>query len=120
MVFSSELQPSQIVCLEDGGDRLYAEVIQIVKPRQLAWVRPLMLVIAEPELSSSLYDLRQGSDLLWPAKLFRAALDTEVISLLSQLDAPPIKFEGSRVGHQQLKRFIDRVWQAHKRNIELI
>ena len=80
-----EFQPSQIVYLESpSGERLYTEVIQIVKSRELAWVRPLMLASAREEASRSptLYDMRDSADLLWPLALFRPALDTEVIPLL--------------------------------------
>uniref|UniRef100_A0ACD5GSL7 Uncharacterized protein n=1 Tax=Desertifilum tharense IPPAS B-1220 TaxID=1781255 RepID=A0ACD5GSL7_9CYAN len=64
-----DLQPCQIVCLENGSDRLYAEVIQVVRSRQVAWVRPLVLVKACPTSTDEAFqvacDLRQGSDLLW-------------------------------------------------------
>lgn len=61
--------------------------------KQVCWVRPLVLVKETLEWSqdsmlvptSSLYDLRHCSDLLLPSALFRSALDTEVIPLLSHL-----------------------------------
>ncbi|MGQ4648366.1 hypothetical protein [Lyngbya aestuarii] len=121
---ASEFQPSQIVCLEHEDTRLYAEVIQVVTSRQMCWVRPLMLVvspvvnqllpIALPEYLA-LYDLRSGADLLWPANLFRHALDTEVISLMAELDnledAPSKNHLDT---HKQLSGFMRRVWQAYQ------
>jgi hypothetical protein len=117
-------QPRQIVCLEHETGRLYAEVIQIVESRQICWVRPLVLILED---SNSLnleeesthqpccYDLRSDSDLLYPLALFRAALDAEVIPLLSTLYAAG-RDSNCRIasnGHQQLRHFIQKVWQAY-------
>jgi hypothetical protein len=113
-------QPRQIVCLEHENTRLYAEVVEVVVARQVCWVRPLILAVPLPgneQLSVlspeqlTLYDLRLGSDLLWPASLFKPALDTEVIPLLVKLDA---KTENNLDAHQHLSRFIGKVWQAYK------
>lgn len=119
MGFDRNFQPSQIVCLEYEGTCLYAEVIQIVESRQLCWVRPLMLAIAPLDVDPvpqprTLYDLRQGADLLWPLSLFRTALDTEVIPLLTQLQASKAQSEGGQSAHLQLSHFVRQVWQAHQ------
>lgn len=113
MEITSDFQSGQIVSLEHDDRRLYAEVIQIVVSRQLCWVRPLLLVAntCEPLLVT---DLRDGSDLLWPVNLFRPALDTEVITLLSQVLAKEPKFEPDSTAKQQLNQFIYQFWQAHK------
>lgn len=114
-----EFRPSQIVCLQHEGTCLYAEVIQIVESRQICWVRPLMLAVApssdrtQPD-QTILYDLRQGVDLLWPAILFRPALDTEVLPLLTHLQISKIQSENTQVAHQQLRDFISQVWQAYQ------
>lgn len=119
MGFDCNFQPSQIVCLEYEGTCLYAEVIGIVESRQLCWVRPLMLATAPlgfepvPHLPT-LHDLRQAADLLWPLSLFRSTLDTEVIPLLSQLQALKAQSEGCQLAHRQLSDFIRQVWQAHQ------
>ena len=83
---------AQIVCLEHGTSRLYAEVVQTVEATQICWVRPLLLMDGaavddpvEMQPVHQLIDLRQGSDLLLPIALFRGALDVEVIPLLAQL-----------------------------------
>ncbi|MFB2938465.1 hypothetical protein ACE1B6_24725 [Aerosakkonemataceae cyanobacterium BLCC-F154] len=109
-----DFQPSQIVCLEHQETRLYAEVIQIVESRQMAWVRPLMLVSLSNLLDSesvTLYDLRLGADLLWPSNLFRPALDTEVLPLFSHLETSKSQDENQQLAHQQLQRFVRQVWQ---------
>jgi hypothetical protein len=113
-------KPGQIVSLEYGNACLHSEVIEVVEARQICWVRPLMLVgLASgkdlpqkwPE-EYTLSDLRDGADLLWPLSLFRAALDTEVISLLTQLQSLDSDKKDSTIASRQLRDFVDRVWAA--------
>ena len=117
-----EFQPHQIICLEHDKTRLYAEVIEFVSSRQMCWVRSMILVTLEdsqeplavetPE-QLTIYDLRSGPDLLWPASLLRLALDTEVIPLLIRLDDPDVNVESDPDARQQLSYFICAVWQAY-------
>ncbi|WP_208821845.1 hypothetical protein [Tolypothrix sp. PCC 7910] len=110
MEISLEFQSGQIVSLKHGDKNLYAEVIQVVVSRQLCWVRPLVLVdfFTEPP---QITDLRDASDLLWPVNLFQPALDTEVITVLSQVLAKEPKIEPDALAKQQLHQFIHLVWQ---------
>ncbi|MEK0179259.1 MAG: hypothetical protein EAZ78_27315 [Oscillatoriales cyanobacterium] len=120
MDFGLNFKPGQIVSLECGDACLHSEVIQVVEARQVCWVRPLMLVVflskqdfgdrLSPEYS--LLDLRDGADLLWPLNLFRAALDTEVISLLTQLHSLDSEKKDGVIASRQLRDFVDRVWTA--------
>jgi hypothetical protein len=116
MDISFDFQPGQIVSLEHGDKNLYAEVIQVVLSRQLCWVRPLLLVTyaQEPPIIT---DLRDGSDLFWPIQLFRHALDTEVITLLSQILIKEPKSEPDLTAKQQLHQFIGQVWQAYQEGV---
>ena len=41
--------PSQILYLEHGSSRLYAEAIQVVSNRQVCWARPTLLIQKLPE-----------------------------------------------------------------------
>ncbi len=116
MDMSFDFQPGQIVSLEHGEQNLYAEVIQVVVSRQLCWVRPLLLVTHTQELPI-ITDLRDGSDLLWPIHLFRHALDTEVISLLSEILVKEPKSEPDLAAKQQLHQFIGQVWQAYHEDV---
>ncbi len=123
----SQLQPSQIVCLELGATCLYAEVVQIIETRRLCWARPLVLVGDLPETEDfsrssehrferSCHDLRQGSDLLLPAVLFRQALDIEAVPLLSslyRLDVIAHSEPNAIVARRQLNEFIRQICQAH-------
>jgi hypothetical protein len=135
MTPTTDFQPGQILCLEHEDTCLYAELIQIApknKSRR-GWVRPLILQVSptEDSIASSsvdindpasleqptLYDLRQGADLLCPIALFRAALDTEVVPLLTQLANPKTQTQGDRIAHQQLHRFIHDVCQVHLKTL---
>ncbi|HBR00890.1 MULTISPECIES: hypothetical protein [unclassified Roseofilum] len=114
------IQPCQIVYLEVNGDRLYTEVIQIVIARGLAWVRPLILVKSTENDSPLLtdlppyYDVRQGPDLLWPVHAFHLAFDTEVIPIITHLGAMHPTDSNRSEHHQQLRSFIDRLWNLHQ------
>jgi hypothetical protein len=117
--------------LEHENACLYAELIQIVHKNKSirGWVRPLFLKVSHPRdsiavsigsvgdpISSDqpkLYDLRQGADLLCPIALFRAALDTEVVPLLTHLADSRTHSKGDRLAHKQLQRFICDVCQIH-------
>ena len=94
-------QPCEIVCLECDDDRLYGEVVQTVEERQVCWVRPLALTVGSgnsliaEDAESVCYDLREGTDLLLPAVLFRSAFDFEVIPLLAHLYNPDIESEST-------------------------
>lgn len=113
----------QIVCLEHQHTCLYAEVIQVIKARQICWARPLILsmlptnppaLAPEPEQEPRLYDLRQGVDLLWPISLFRSVLDTEVIPLLTWLQNHTNNSQvPAIVARYQLNQFVRQVWQAY-------
>ncbi|MBW4645405.1 MAG: hypothetical protein KME23_20845 [Goleter apudmare HA4340-LM2] len=116
MDISLDFQPGQIVSLEHNDKNLYAEVIQVVVSRQSCWVRPLFLVTLTEELPL-ITDLRGASHLLWPAQLFRPALDTEVITLWSQILAKEPKAEADLATKQQLHQFIQQVWQEYQKGI---
>ena len=113
---------NQIVCLEHDNSFLYAEVIQVIETRNTCWVRPWLLKIlsSAPNQFSNLpekqriFDLRESSDLVLPISLFRLALDTEVIPLLSELDALKTQEQDLIIARKQLRQFVEIVWQAYK------
>jgi hypothetical protein len=86
--------PNQIVCLTHESVYLYAEIIQHVTDRACCWARPLAIAQAiDPDANPqdiggvgwTWQDLRETSDLLLPDRLFRSALDTEVLPLMARL-----------------------------------
>ncbi|MGB3757867.1 MAG: hypothetical protein WBA07_16060 [Rivularia sp. (in: cyanobacteria)] len=113
MEIKANFQTGQIVFLEYGDSRLYAEVIQVVVERNLCWVRPLLLVIQECE-ARQVSDLRSTSDLLWAINLFQPALDTEVIELYTQILVKEPKPELFPAAKQQLHQFIQQLWQENQ------
>ena len=122
--------PSQILYLEHGSSRLYAEAIQVVDTRHLCWTRPTLLIQGLPEGSSAhrqdaisaavlssddsgleLYDLGGCPDLIWPLLLFQVAYDIDFFSLLIQLKINP----GStpQCSSVQFNTFIHSFWKTH-------
>lgn len=110
----------QIVCIEAQKAFLYSEVIQVIVSRQSCWARPLLLVPVEDGVRSwfdretsreQIIDLREGSDILLPIDLFRPALDTEIIPLISQLDNLDPSLTEKRSTGKHLNNFIKQVWQ---------
>lgn len=119
---NSEFQPYQIVCLEHESTYLYAEVVQMADGKQVCWVRPLVLIEGTLEgihdtksgHKSKLYDLRQSSDLLLPSALFRDALDTEAVPLLSHLsDLIDSSINKTELPQDRLSQFVKSVCLAH-------
>jgi hypothetical protein len=124
------VQPYQIVYLEKGSNRLYAEVIQVVPERQLCWARPLLLVEALPaSLAASeglsptevwtqapAHVLIDSPDILWPLRCFELALDSEVVPLLGLLQDQSYSSKMQRSdrasSQQRLRQFIHEFWQA--------
>lgn len=135
------IAPSQILYLEHGSSRLYAEAIQIVVPRRLCWARPTLLIrglteespqarqqmiaAAATEAASEtaaersyaglqLYDLKDAPDLIWPQTLFKIAYDVDFFALLVQLKINPDEV-AQRSGPKQLNHFIRSFWQSEPR-----
>jgi hypothetical protein len=86
--------PNQIICIESGELRLFAEVIQMIPERDRLddytkadrlWARPLALATQGSFDLRLLHDLREASQLILPSVLFREALDTEVMPLMTEL-----------------------------------
>ncbi|MEM9400829.1 MAG: hypothetical protein AAF984_11540 [Verrucomicrobiota bacterium] len=124
--------PSQILYLEHGSSRLYAEAIQVIDTRHLCWARPSLLIQGLPENSNpvtrqtliseaaqmpdesdlQLYDLEDGPDLIWPLDLFHLAFDVDFFSLLVHLKINPDDI-AQRRGSGQLNEFIQSYWHTH-------
>ena len=111
MEIKINFQAGQIVFLEYGECRLYAEVIQVVVERNLCWVRPLLLITQDYE-PPQVTDLRSTSDILWPISWFQPAIDTQVIGLYSQFLVKQLQPELSQTAKQQLYHFIEELWQG--------
>jgi hypothetical protein len=82
-----EFKTDRIVCIDRENLHLFAEVIDTISITSRCWVRPLAIARSKPESLKLefLHDLRDTSQLILPADLFRDALDTEVLPLISEL-----------------------------------
>ncbi len=107
--------PNQIICIDLADLRLFAEVIQMIPDRDRLWARPLALAEQENYDLRLLYDLREAPQLILPPALFREALDTEVMPLMTelfQLEASAKPEQNSEVvGRQALQAFIRTLLQ---------
>jgi hypothetical protein len=105
-----EVKMARIVCLDSRQrqDYLFAEVIDTISISSRYWVKPL--AIARSNLDrfelEFLYDLRNTSQLILPIDLFRDALDTEVIPLISELFHPVEESIKSMNAQTALHQFI--------------
>ena len=88
--YANEFKIDQIVCLEQDDSYLFAEVIDNIAISARCWVRPLAIARSNSKSFELefLHDLRDASQLILPAVLFRYALDTEVLPLISELFHP--------------------------------
>ena len=102
--------PNQIICIELDDLRLFTEVIQMIPERDRLWARPLALAEQEHYDLRLLYDLREAPHLILPPALFREALDTEVMPLMTelfQLEALSKPVPNAEVlGQQALQAFV--------------
>ncbi|MEL6468098.1 MAG: hypothetical protein AAFQ74_00085 [Cyanobacteria bacterium J06623_4] len=129
--------PSQILYLEHGPSRLYAEAIQVMSTRQLCWSRPTLLIAGLPEDSASrrqsviaeaaqhpsqspleLYDLEGAPDLIWPLSPFHLAYDLDFFALLVQLKMNSDSTERPS-GTAQLNDFIKSFWYSQRDSLPL-
>lgn len=117
-----EVKAARIVCLDAPSiedrpsahqrlhrDRLYlfAEVIDTIEISSRYWVRPLVLARSNPEIQLEfLHDLRDAAQLILPIDLFRDALDTEVLPLISELFHPTKDSTRSANAQKVLYQFI--------------
>lgn len=115
-----ETQTYKIVCLEHQGRCLYAEIIQTIQKNQRYWLRPLALSLVTGQNDTwaqddsevqQIYDLRDCSDLLWPQTQLRAALDIELLPMLTMLQTEKRSTEVKvqKEAHQQLQAFLHSV-----------
>jgi uncharacterized protein Yka (UPF0111/DUF47 family) len=109
-----ELQTDRIVCIERSDLLLFAEVIDTIPNPARCWVRPLAIAKSIPtsfELKF-LHDLRETAQLILPIELFREALDTEVLPLLSVLFQMETNPEREKLSRVALHQFIHSLYGA--------
>ncbi|TYQ25309.1 hypothetical protein PseudUWO311_15995 [Pseudanabaena sp. UWO311] len=119
---TDEFKIDQIVCIDFPRDRrreklhLFAEVIDNIPISSRCWARPLAIARSNPESFELefLHDLRDAAQLILPTHLFRYALDTEVIPLLSELYNPTQELKRSENAQSILYQFISDLYQLRE------
>jgi hypothetical protein len=103
-----EFKLERIVCLDCDNLHLFAEVIDDNVVNDRCWVKPLAIAKSNPESFNLefLHDLREASQLILPRSLFREALDTEVLPIISELFHPNIDTVRSTNSQKVLHQFI--------------
>jgi hypothetical protein len=109
-----ELKTDRIVCIDRDNFYLFAEVIDSIAIDDRCWVRPLAIAKSTPESFKLefLYDLREAAQLVLPAALFRDALDTEVLPLISELFHPDKRAETAANSQRALYQFIADLYRS--------
>jgi hypothetical protein len=111
-----EFKTDRIVCIDKDNLHLFAETIDTIAIDDRCWVRPLAILQGRGYASARsnsesfnlefLHDLRDAAQLILPADLFRDALDTEVLPLISELFHPDRDSPKSTNAQRVLYRFI--------------
>jgi hypothetical protein len=110
-----EFKIDRIVCIDREDLHLFAEVIDTISIDDRCWVRPLAIARSIPASFKLefLHDLRDASQLILPAELFRDALDTEVIPLISELFHPTQDSTRSSNSQRELYQFIADLYRSN-------
>jgi hypothetical protein len=109
-----EFKTDRIVCIDRDDLHLFAEVIDTIAIDDRCWVRPLAIARSNSESFNLefLHDLRDAAQLILPADLFRDALDTEVLPLISELFHPDRDSTKSTNAQRILYRFITDLYRS--------
>ena len=109
----AEFKTDRIVCLDCENLHLFAEVIDLIPISSRCWVKPLTIARSRPESFKLefLHDLRDTAQLILPTALFRDALDTEVIPLISELFHPTKDLIRSANAQRVLYQFITDLYR---------
>lgn len=110
---SAPPRPRPILSLTADDQTLYVELVQVATTsgdREMAWVRPMLLVHRDREAQVQLKacEIVQDSDLLWPLDCFGETFAEDFLPLLAQaveLDVTKAKLV--------LRAFIRRAWELH-------
>ncbi|WP_310487584.1 hypothetical protein [Chamaesiphon sp. VAR_69_metabat_338] len=111
-----EFKTDRIVCVDLDNLHLFGEVIDTIAVSSRYWVRPLTIAKSTPESFKLefLHDLRETAQLILPTNLFRDALDTEVLPLISELFHPTKDSEKAVNAQRVLYQFITSIYRSHR------
>ncbi len=114
-LWKSLSKPSEVPPIQEGRQPFSVQETTKYSPKTISSSSPKDL--SDPysrTQEARLINLQSGSDLLWPAILFRPALDTEVIWFLAQLQEVNHAAIDRTLNQQYLNTFIHQVWQANQ------
>ncbi len=113
-----ELKTDRIVCVDLENLHLFAEVIDTIAVFDRCWLRPLAIARSNSESFKLefLHDLRDTAQLILPIPLFRDALDTEVLPLISELFQPTRDSDRSLDSQRVLYQFIADIYRSPQKD----
>lgn len=103
--------PRPVFQLTVGDWVLFAELVQSTlqsSGREMVWARPLLLVFRQAGEHTAM-DLEGVPDLLWPATHFSPAYAEDMLPYMADSVSLP-----SDAAQQQLRTFIQRVWETYE------
>lgn len=106
------VEPRPIFQLEIDRCVLFAELVQSTlqsNGREMAWARPMLLVHQHDEGHTTIV-LEGVPDLLWPAAHFAPAYSEDLLPHLANGVEVPLD-----EAQQQLRAFVQQVWEARER-----
>jgi hypothetical protein len=111
---SLALKTDRIVCIDLENLHLFAEVIDTIAVSDRCWLRPLAIARSNSESFKLefIHNLRDTAQLILPISLFRDALDTEVLPLISELFHPAQDSDRSRDSQRVLYQFIADIYRS--------
>jgi hypothetical protein len=111
-----EFKTDRIVCIDSDNLHLFGEVIDRIAIDDRCWVRPLAIAKSTPESFKLefLHDLRDAAQLILPTALFRDALDTEVLPLISELFHPVKRSETAANNQRVLYQFVADLYRSQQ------
>ena len=117
-----KFKPGQIVCLDAPQSvlgqsetlHLFAETIDTTIVSDRCWVKPLAIARSSSKSFNLefLHDLRDTAQLILPTHLFRYALDTEVLPLISELFDPTKDSIRSANAQKILYQFVTDLYRS--------
>ena len=101
----------QIVLIKCKDSSLYGELIQMMKDRSTVWIRPLALCIENLEHDDcTIFDVRNGPDIICPEYLHQLALDEDWLQLLSKINEHPKNCDFTQA-NKHLRQFLKAILQ---------
>ena len=101
----------QVVFIRHESACLYGELIQTMTDRNTCWLRPLALCVEVPEEKNfSVFDVRNGPDIICPSNLPQPTLDEDWLLVLEKMSSAKEPCDFSQA-NQHLRLFLQALFK---------